>query len=722
MTATDRRLKEAFKTALAMVLAYGIALSWDWMNPHWAGFAVAMISLPTAGQSVEKGAMRMLGTLVASIAALTLIALYPQDRWLFMACVSVYVAICAYMIAGGRYQYFWFVSGFVALLICVGAGPSPHEAFSTAVTRTLETGLGIAVYTLVSVFLWPQSSAAQLEETARQLLDAQKELFTANRAAAGGGDDQVQGPQVAAREAQLLARLAQLLNAAASESYDVRERRRDWLRLHQDAGALLQTLESWRESLPEISHLDLEKPIPNLQSAYGEIERTIDEIEAAWSGTDTGYEPTAVELEIDRSEIGYLSHLERACLAVTVSNIENIAARGKELLQDVRALKGTARPDLREREPAETIAKVPAMDPDRLGGTIKVVATLWIAFLVWIYIDPPGHAGFVQLAGTLALALVMMPQARPSMLFVPFLVGCAFGGVIYVLVMPALSGYSELAAVLFAATFSICFIFSEPRQGLARLVGMVCLLTLTSVQNQQTYSFSHFANTTAMLLLVVLFLTALSYVPNSPRPEKVFLRLLNRYVRCGADLLERLGRGGRQKDYITGALRSECCHSSLRHLPARLGQICQGIDYRGWSTGSRDQLQALVGSLHALNTRLLAVEEAHRDPQLDRVATSLQDEIETWRGSLVTLLRGWADLAPSPKDAHVTERLKLGLARIEAGVGEALDSLEGERPNNDVRLSLYRLLGSYRGLSEAILAHATVRDGIDWSRWHEARF
>ena len=104
MTATDRRLKEAFKTALAMVLAYGIALSWDWMNPHWAGFAVAMISLPTAGQSVEKGAMRMLGTLVASIAALTLIALYPQDRWLFMACVSVYVAICAYMIAGGRYQ------------------------------------------------------------------------------------------------------------------------------------------------------------------------------------------------------------------------------------------------------------------------------------------------------------------------------------------------------------------------------------------------------------------------------------------------------------------------------------------------------------------------------------------------------------------------------------------------------------------------------------------
>ena len=89
MTAIDRRIKEAFKTALAMVLAYGIALSWDWMNPYWAGFAVAMISLPTAGQSIEKAAMRMLGTLVASVVALTLIGLYPQDRWVFLACVGL---------------------------------------------------------------------------------------------------------------------------------------------------------------------------------------------------------------------------------------------------------------------------------------------------------------------------------------------------------------------------------------------------------------------------------------------------------------------------------------------------------------------------------------------------------------------------------------------------------------------------------------------------------
>jgi len=41
------RTKESIKTALAMTIAYGIALSMDWDNPYWAGFAVAFISLAT---------------------------------------------------------------------------------------------------------------------------------------------------------------------------------------------------------------------------------------------------------------------------------------------------------------------------------------------------------------------------------------------------------------------------------------------------------------------------------------------------------------------------------------------------------------------------------------------------------------------------------------------------------------------------------------------------
>lgn len=77
MTLTTRT-KETIKTALVVVLAYGIALSLDWEKPMWAAFAVAFISLATVGRSLHKGALRMLGTLAGAVVSLTLVAAWPS--------------------------------------------------------------------------------------------------------------------------------------------------------------------------------------------------------------------------------------------------------------------------------------------------------------------------------------------------------------------------------------------------------------------------------------------------------------------------------------------------------------------------------------------------------------------------------------------------------------------------------------------------------------------
>ena len=121
------RFKESFKTALAMTIAYGIALSMDWDKPYWAGFAVAFISLETIGQSLNKAAMRMLGTLVAMAVALTLIALFAQERWAFMLTLSIFLGLMAYRMGGGKFPYFWQVSGFVTAIICMDGGLDPGK-------------------------------------------------------------------------------------------------------------------------------------------------------------------------------------------------------------------------------------------------------------------------------------------------------------------------------------------------------------------------------------------------------------------------------------------------------------------------------------------------------------------------------------------------------------------------------------------------------------------
>jgi uncharacterized membrane protein YccC len=95
--------KESIKTALAMTIAYGVALQMGWDRPYRAGFAVAFVSLATVGQSLNKATLRMVGTVVGAIMALTLIGLFAQQRWLFMLFLSLWLGVCTYMNTGSRH-------------------------------------------------------------------------------------------------------------------------------------------------------------------------------------------------------------------------------------------------------------------------------------------------------------------------------------------------------------------------------------------------------------------------------------------------------------------------------------------------------------------------------------------------------------------------------------------------------------------------------------------
>ena len=62
--------------------------------------------------------------------------------------------------------------------------------------------------------------------------------------------------------------------------------------------------------------------------------------------------------------------------------------------------------------------------------------------------------------------------------------------------MPHLAGYMQLGTMIFIATFAIAYLFSEPRQALSRSMAPVYFPVITSISNQQTYSFIQVAKTT----------------------------------------------------------------------------------------------------------------------------------------------------------------------------------------------------------------------------------
>src|SRR5215475_648827 len=215
----SERFKAAFKTALAMVLAYGVALSVDWDHAYWAGFSVAFCSLSTFGESLNKGLLRLSGTFLGSLAAVTLIALFAQDRWFFLIGMSIFTGLCTYMMSGTSRWYFWYVAGFSVPLLALASGANPVNDFQTIVTRSEETALGVLSYSLVWLLVWPTGTREAFEDAVRRLMAAQRQLAVHYFTPTIGETPEAGAEGLRRQTTQGLARLGGLLDGAEIESY-----------------------------------------------------------------------------------------------------------------------------------------------------------------------------------------------------------------------------------------------------------------------------------------------------------------------------------------------------------------------------------------------------------------------------------------------------------------------------------------------------------------------
>ncbi len=716
------RFKEAFKTALAMTIAYGIALSMDWDRPYWAGFAVAFISLATIGQSLNKAAMRMLGTLVAMAVALTLIALFAQERWLFMLTLSIFLGFMAYMMGASRFPYFWQVSGFVTVIICIDGGLDPANAFETAVMRAQETGLGILVYSLVAVLLWPSSSRADFHAAAANLASTQHQLYRAYLQLMQGQGGAEQAQSLRAQEVQVQTRFGQLLDAAVAEDYEVWELRRQWRHYQRLAVDLAETMERWRESFAEVQTLDLQRLLPDL-AAYGdELERRMAQVDRVLAGETPQSAPKVRELSFDRDALNQLSHFHQAAVAVTGSRLRHLEQLTRSLFEVVCDIKGTG-----EAVASTGVANTPSTfflpDPDHLANVVRLLAIMWMAFLALIYVPAmPGGGSFVTIASSLGIALATMPQVPFSMLIVPSLTSILFAGVLYIFVMPQLSSFTGLGLMIFAVTFGICYLFASPRKALGRACGLSMFIIIISVSNQQTYNFLTVANTAMMFPLIFMVFAIAAYVPFSTRPEAYFLRLLGRYFRSAEYLMSTMDWGIAHNPSGFDRWRKAYHVHQLNTLPQKIGGWAGHVDTRVLPGTSPEQVQALVTSLQALSYRMQGLLEARSSPQADLLVQELLSDFRGWRLRAQSGFRGLShDPAGADQEAfrsRLDEIMEHMEQRIEATMDKAA---EGQLSEQDAE-NFYRLLGAYRGVSEAMVDYAGSACSIDWASWREARF
>jgi hypothetical protein len=508
---------------------------------------------------------------------------------------------------------------------------------------------------------------------------------------------------------------------AQTDTYEVWEVRRQWRYFHQQVSVLMETLERWRESLAGTRELELSRLLPNLDTVCQQIDQRWEQVERMLAGKVPIGVPQPEALLIDRHLSQELSHFEKAALSVTKAQIDRLSVISQSLFECVQDIKGFSY----SFSISQHIRHFwePTLDPARLAAALQVVLTFCAAFLIWVYIDPPGHAMFVFFATLISLVAAMAHQS-PSIMLLPFVYGSLVAGILYVFVMPHLSGYAQLGWMIFGVTFGYYFLFWQPKQALIKVVGTACFLVHTGIDNQQSYSFAAYANSTAMMILGAALATASSYVLASPRPEKQFQHLMARFFRHSEFLLSRLALDREVHQGLKTRCQMALYRNDLLEIPAKLAALGQRIDYRLLSGQTLAQVQTLIASLQSIAYRIKALGDLRELPQSKYLVTAMLEELRAWRLTAQQRLRLWAE-DPATGGSQVNgirDRMLQRMSKLEEQMSETLRNVPKEHVSDKEVEHFYCLLGAFKGLSESGIACAQAAEAIDWKHWQEAKF
>lgn len=726
MITLSTKAREATKVGLAMVVGYYLALRFEFFSPTWVATTIAFISLPTAGQSLRQAGLRVGGTLVAFVVGLAYLALFPQDRWLFGLSISPFLFLVAYMVQGRKGQYFWFVLGFVTMMITTAGPGSPEHAFKFAAYRSLETLLGIAVWAAVSILVWPQTNIEALKDVSRRLLDTHRDLMRRYRerihaeTGVGDGDGDGSWKESRNRAGSILTQLEQTMNAAAAESYRVQEVRRHWRRLLQLAREVVEILDRLDAGHTEMQKGALRRIIVNEETLLEELEERLEEARRLLAGEAPGRPCRDVTISVDRDLVAKLDHFDRAAVEVTRSELERLDDLVQQMVACVQEIEGHPAEDTHSRAGEEQHATgtvLPTLDPDRVRGALVVVTAMWAGFLIWIFLDPPGHISWYQLVPNLTLVAVQAPFVRLRLLK-PFGYAYSVGLVVYVFVMPQLSTFWQLGLLLFAFSFVAAYFF----KGIGRAAVFLSVFMILGITNEQSYDFAATANTFLFTMLALLVVSAMGYLLRSPRPEKAFVVLVRRFFRSCEFTLSRLAAEHLESSSLRERLRRAYNHQQLATLPDKLLKWGGQIDSGHFPSASPERIGTLVASLQVLVYRLEDLVSSRRAAHSPYLVEELTADIRAWRSVLEGACRRWSERPGTDRRGDLQEGLSKRLATLDGRIERVLNGASEDDVSAEQSARFYRLLGGFRGLSESALVFAGTAEDVDWKQLREERF
>ncbi len=155
MRLTGARARRCTMTALAVALAVVVALAARVDAVWWAAISAFMCSQATAPASVQRGILRILGTMFGAGLAVLLCPWFVGDTValsLILFAVST-VGVMGFLVSGRAYA--WLLGSITADMVLMALLSDPSSALTVGADRTAEVVIGTLAAMLMAVLMDP---------------------------------------------------------------------------------------------------------------------------------------------------------------------------------------------------------------------------------------------------------------------------------------------------------------------------------------------------------------------------------------------------------------------------------------------------------------------------------------------------------------------------------------------------------------------------------------
>jgi len=686
-----------------MVLAYLIPFSQGWAQAHVAAVTVIIIAaMGSVSNSVMKGAMRLVGTLIGAVIGMTLIALFPQDRMLYLITLSVTVTAVLYVLRAYKGDTSIFMLAAMTMMLVFKNG-EVDDIFIYGMDRTFMTTFGITVYTLVGIFLWPVNIQDNSEENSAALSLLQLDLFLKR--------DEKKEERVVLLENVF--KHEQLLSSA---TMDVSTASMDMQQWH----SMVYNYKNINEFLILLANHDKEKYadnfplyVKNYLQLEDEISLLMQNIASAWGKKQEIVVPECIEPEYQIKMIKTLSHLEHASLLSTIQTMQKLHKELRTLATKLNSSNSHV-PTFFELEKIPKNRHFLWGDIEHLKGTLITFIIFWASTLFWITMNPPG--GFlIVVAATGLSVLTTFSPLKPSILIIIFTISFIFSTLMYVFVLPNLHEAWELALFIFGYTF-IAFHLINPKMSIFFALGMILMI----LSNEMYYDFSFFLLLWLLFYLFLFFLQFFYYIPFSTKPEHLFLTMRNRFFRLSHVLLERGRRHDEGKSSFLWKLRAKYSDAHLMGTVKKMQLWASKVDVGYFDTIEKNLLMGFTKECEKFTYMLRLL--YHRDLAM-KGNPLIKELLARYKlPSLSDLLAEYAlgkevkDIDPFWKDEKKT------VEKVEKSLAHLLYDIDFEAYSEETISEFYESISLRRNVWLAFFSCQKMMEKIDFKVLERSRF